>query len=87
MIVPRRLSILGLAVAAIALSGTAPLRALSPEQGQPPAGTLIDHPCTNCAVAVAATDDAVWAGTYNAGVVRWGTGRPARCGGSRGRTV
>jgi len=46
-------------------------RAAVLSQASPPAGTLIDHPCTNCALSVAATNDAVWAGTVNAGVVRW----------------
>lgn len=48
-----------------------PMGAATPAQTRAPAGTLIDHPCTNCAYDVAATDDAVWLGTLNAGVVRW----------------
>jgi len=47
------------------------LRAAAPGLAQAPAGTLIDHSCTNCANAVAATNDAVWSGTMNVGVVRW----------------
>jgi len=46
-------------------------RAAALAQASPPAGTLIDHPCTNCAVSVAATNDAVWVGTESVGIVRW----------------
>ena len=38
-----------------------------------PPGTWTRHACADCYISVAAGPDAIWAGTYRGGIVRWST--------------
>lgn len=62
------LSILALCVAALAVPSPA-AGTLLPAQSAPILG-MRHHTCADCVISLAVTEDTVWAGTMNAGVVR-----------------